>query len=503
MGSFESLPPGPDLFESIRAVGYSLDTAIADLIDNSIAATATRVKVGYLPLEAPIVYIQDNGNGMTRDGLRIAMTLAGTPPRILREKTDLGRFGLGLKTASLSQCRRLIVITRMLEQETIGAVWDLDVVAERRDWDLEWLDEDEINEQLSKAEVTLHDKGTVVIWENLDQLLVSEIDNEGALAERMKNAAEHISLVFHRYLAGPKNSKVQIYFNEIALEAIDPFYSNNPATTHQVHKVQVDGEEITVKAYVIPNISKLSDAEIAQSKKLNSRFRESQGFYIYREKRLLTYGTWFRITPRTEAAKLARVMVDTPNSLDKQWRLGVTKSSVEPPAKLRRAMVNIVPGIFNESGKVITKKSSVQKPVGGETFWRFGAVTSEVFRLSINLENSMIQALDQTLSDSQRGLLAQIFSELEDNFPTQEFYGRVSGDQAHHKPKMKTEEALEKAKLRFRILRPSGSSFDSTWSTLLLLEPFGSDSLLKDLLIAHKSAFEAIEEKEFKNESSS
>lgn len=196
----EHVPPGAQLFESLRAVGYELQTALADIIDNSIAAKATHVDILFIPeAEKPIVAILDNGTGMRPDEARIAMQLAGTNALDKREESDLGRFGLGLKTASLSQCRKLTLVTKASGKIT-GLCWDLDHIAKSNSWSLLVLDVDEIDELQFVSELKALESGTLVIWENLDRLLPEGTENDFYADELMERSKDHISLVFHRYL---------------------------------------------------------------------------------------------------------------------------------------------------------------------------------------------------------------------------------------------------------------------------------------------------------------
>jgi hypothetical protein len=174
--------------------------------------------------------------------------------------------------------------------------------------------------------------------------------------------------------------------NDEKLRAIDPFFTKNPATQVKKQTIKVGGVGIDVTAYVLPNLNRMSAEELAEAKKLNARFRETQGFYIYRQKRLLMFGTWFRLAPRSELSKLSRVQVDTPNTLDKQWKLGVTKSKVEPPEVLKRALASLVPSIVNESQKVLGKSQKSQKRelTNADTFWDFEAVSADTFNLVLN-----------------------------------------------------------------------------------------------------------------------
>src|SRR5262245_18928842 len=105
---YDDVPPNaPSLVNSMCASGYDLDSAVADIIDNSISARATSVRIiVHEDGESSWIAIADDGWGMDDETLRNAMTFGCIDPEEARAPDDLGRFGLGLKTASLSQCRR-------------------------------------------------------------------------------------------------------------------------------------------------------------------------------------------------------------------------------------------------------------------------------------------------------------------------------------------------------------------------------------------------------------
>ncbi|WP_139905465.1 ATP-binding protein [Clostridium thermarum] len=158
-----NLPPyAPTLIESTRAIGYSLDTAIADIIDNSITAQASVVNIEFFPIGQPYISILDNGLGMTGDELNIAMQYGSKNPIEEREPDDLGRFGLGLKTASLSQCRRLTVVS-LKNGELSGRMWDIDYVLQTGEWSLIILENDEIEQLPQYNELIKNEKGTLVV----------------------------------------------------------------------------------------------------------------------------------------------------------------------------------------------------------------------------------------------------------------------------------------------------------------------------------------------------
>lgn len=335
MKSFELPPYAPTLIESTRAIGYSLEAAVADIIDNSIAAGASKVDLFFFPVDKEYVAILDNGYGMDDKELTTAMQYGSKNPMDERSKEDLGRFGLGLKTASLSQCKSLTVITKK-EDVLLARRWDIDYVASTGKWTLLILDKDEILQLPHVEELLKYDSGTVVIWQNLDRLKAGEINFEQALGRKIDVVRKHLSLVYHRYLAGEAGlNKIELKINNVKIEPMDPFLSSKSVQAMDDEILIVRGKRIEVRPYILPHISKMTTDEI---KMLGGKegLRKYQGFYVYRNKRLLVWGTWFRMMRQGEMSKLARVRVDIPNDLDDLWTLDIKKSSAIPPAEVKK-----------------------------------------------------------------------------------------------------------------------------------------------------------------------
>lgn len=425
----EVLVPSADLLESMRAVGYSLETAVADLIDNSLAANAKNIWVNFESNPELYVSITDDGRGMDKDTLRTAMKLAGRSPVSAREKDDLGRFGLGLKTASLSQCRNLTVATKSAKADTFVASWDLDYISQKKDWVLRWLDV-RVLEYLPSFERFHQSKsGTQVIWRNLDLLLSTPAVDSDEFSELKESVAKHLSLVFHRYMQLVGNQKVRIYLNNSELKPMDPFLESAPGTQIKDEiSIRIGESTVTAKPFILPDQNKLTKAQRDQAL-IGETMRETQGFYIYRNKRLLSWGTWFRMTGKSELSKLARVRVDTPNSLDKEWRLGIMKSSVQPPKVLRDRLRSIVPRIVGDSQRVTRGRNVLALGAQGST-WKIIELGDGAFSLNLNLDYPIIRALDESLNASQRKQLIALFDAIETQFPFNEIHDRLTSDNA-------------------------------------------------------------------------
>lgn len=350
----KSLPPyAPTLIESTRAIGYSLEAAVADIIDNSIAANAKNVDIYFFPIDGAYIAILDNGKGMAEEEIDIAMQYGSKNPTEERDKKDLGRFGLGLKTASLSQCRCLTVVSKQGDNLE-GRQWDIDHVTEVGDWSLNVLDEEDIQQIPQFDELIKNESGTLVVWQKLDRLKSGEINFELSLGRKIDRVRDHLSLVYHRYLAGESGiTKLKLSINGEKIKGIDPFLTEKSVQAMDDEILVIQGNKILVRPYILPHISKLTSDEI---KMLGGKdgLRKQQGFYVYRNKRLLVWGTWFRMMRQGDLSKLARIRVDIPNTLDDLWTLDIKKSSALPPAEVRKNLEVIINQIAERSKRTWT-----------------------------------------------------------------------------------------------------------------------------------------------------
>ncbi len=271
------------------------------------------------------------------------MRPGGKDPLQTRKPNDLGRFGLGLKTASFSQCRELTVITAK-EGEVHCRQWDLDIVRDRNKWLLRRPLTPEIESfPIGPNELKLG--GTIVLWRKLDRLDLGSNPTSSHIVfnERINAICEHVSLIFHRFISGePGKPKISFKVNNFSIEPNDPFNARHPATMHLGEEVlEIEGKTVTLRPYILPHHSKVSQStyEAAGGKE---GYLRNQGFYIYRNRRLIIHGTWFRMATQDEITKLARVQVDIPNTLDHLWTIDVRKSRAHPPEAVKRRLRGIL-----------------------------------------------------------------------------------------------------------------------------------------------------------------
>ncbi len=417
------LPPrAASLSESMRDLGYSLDAAVADIIDNSISAGATQVDIHSNVLSSgACLAIVDNGWGMSDQELVAAMRHGSRNPREKRSKDDLGRFGLGLKTASFSQCSKLTVVS-VKNGNRSAALWDLKLVAERDDWIVCILDEDEIK-SLPYIE-KLEKDGTLVLWENLDRLCEgdTEVVNEKLINEKIRAVAKHLSLVFHRFLSGEiKGKKLKIFINYHELEAFDPFCISNKATDPLRQEViRIHGDKVVIQPFILPHHSKLSEKE-KDFYKSRSDFLNNQGVYVYRNGRLMAWGDWFRLIPKGEATKLARVKIDFPNCMDEFWTIDIKKSRAYPPLPVREQIKKIIGNIAEGSTRVIKGKGKKLYDSNPKPVWIRTAGQGTI-EYSLDREHPVISAVQESFKEYERKKVEEVLSIVEDSVPIESIY---------------------------------------------------------------------------------
>ena len=474
MRAFE-LPPHPSsLIESIRDIGYSLSTALADLIDNSITARATTIQVLASVGEPDLkVGILDDGAGMSESDLFEAMRLGSRSPLEERAHSDLGRFGLGLKTASFSQCRAVTVATRT-GGTTACARWDLDRIAASDVWLVEAPDDPE---SIPWAKL-LGDTGTLVVWEKLNSGSVDEASGLHAadFVRQLDEARSHLELVFHRFLEGdPGHPKVSILLNNRPLKPFDPFHSRHPATiAGPEERIGVAHADVLVQPFTLPHHSRVTPAEWERYGGPEGYFR-NQGFYVYRERRLIIHGTWFGLARQSELTKLARVRIDMPNSLDAAWKIDVKKASAQLPPAVRERLRRIIEPLGAVSKRVFTARGRKLIEENRIPVWARVQNKNQIF-YRINDEHPMIVALLQRLPPEARGDFLRVIEVAGASLPMDALFADLGGGTDSVVGSVTSEEALRYASLTtFTHLLETGRSRDDVLTMMSAAEPFRSN----------------------------
>ena len=353
-------PEASSMIETFRAIGYSVETAIADIVDNSIAADARNIWIDFA-WEGPetILSIIDDGIGMDEEQLIQAMRPGSVSPLEERRKGDLGRFGLGLKTASFSQCRKFALVSKRKKAETSFWAWDLDFVNHVKAWRLikHCPDVEQYTERIENL-----NNGTAVVWWEIDRLTRNTLkDDDKSRAKFLANmdkVKKHLGMVFHRFI----DEGLQIHFNGRQIESWDPFMIGFDGLQTKPEN-NLEGGNVRIKGFVLPHRSKLSPEDYNYGKGPEDSWTAHQGFYVYRNKRLLVAGDWLGYFKKEVHYDLCRVRIDLDSAMDMEWQTDIKKSVVRPPGRLKDVITSVAKDVraqavevYRHKGKVISRK---------------------------------------------------------------------------------------------------------------------------------------------------
>lgn len=482
-GKLQTLEIVPDpvaLMESMRAVGYTAESAIADLLDNSISARAGSIEVQYDATSEPYVAILDDGHGMSAAALTSAMRHGSRNPSEVRDARDLGRFGLGLKTASLSQCRRFTVLSK---QDGIVSArrWDLEVVQATGRWLVVVPSAEEITRLPLSGRLASQASGTLVVWQSLDRLAAGSDDVLREMTVKFSGLREHLALVFHRFTEREGDEPaVSIRVNGLPLPRRDPFIRGNSyGQPLEGQTIRHQRGVVTVTPFVLPPISHLGPDEIELAGGREG-LRGTQGFYVYRNRRLVIWGTWFRLVPKHEFFKLTRVQVDIPNTFDELWSLDIKKSAAQPPEFIRSRLKELIPHFASASQRTITYPGRKTNNRGSHVpLWLRSEPRHGTFRYDVNTEHPAIQAFASALTEQDRGNLAALLELISLAVPLEGIYADMCTDGRDAKDDAVLTPLLE---LGRRIMDVTGLSA----ADVLALDPFirypdARDRLLQEM----------------------
>ena len=471
-GELELPPRASTLVESLRDVGYTLRTALADVIDNSITAGARDIHLlADTHAESPAIGVLDDGRGMSRQELFEAMRPGSRSPLEVRESTDLGRFGLGLKTASFSQCRRLTVLTRK-DEAVSCAVWDLDTVAARDRWVVE-IPDDPLSVRWSSR---LVGDGTLVVWEKLDRLVgANGLGDRDDLVRQLDEAASHVEFVFHRFLSGREGGRVLMSLNGNRLVSFDPFHSAHAATQHHsVDFMSLDGREIRIWPVTLPHHEKVTEAEWRKYAGPEG-YVSNQGFYLYRNRRLIVHGTWFRLARQQELTKLARVGIDIPNTLDAEWKIDVRKASAQPPPPVRDRLRRIIDNMGVPSRRTYMARGA---KLTGDSRLPVWARVQDKNHISyeINDEHPLIASFSDTLDVEQAPKFKRLLRLVASSLPVDALHVDVSANpEAVRSAQIEPDDLRQIVSSMWDILRGRGLSPTEVSDRIRSAEPFRTE----------------------------
>lgn len=369
--SHESAVPNPrKTIQNLRGSTYTLETAIADLIDNSIEFEATKIDIE-VSLGGDLIAILDNGKGMSEETHREAMRLASETRQY--SSTDLGRFGTGMKAASLSMARRLTVATKRIKDDRVLVRrLDVDHIESTNDWSVatEVMNPDSLPIRFVRA--LMDNGGTCLLLEKIDKGFGDKHSAEaikGQVLSHLSDLEVHLGLVFHRFLdkEGFNDRKVSISINGTPIRPWDPFCLGEDLLmpTMEFDEVEIDlglNRHITLQGFVLPRQDEFRSKDQHLAAGGPKKWNESQGFYVYRNGRLIRWGGWLKTRSKDEHLKLARLRFDFNADLDELFSVNIAKSQIELPKVLRDKIEPYLKLVTQKANERYRNKSKVQLP---------------------------------------------------------------------------------------------------------------------------------------------
>jgi len=377
--------PNLDNFsKSLLSLGYNHYTALLDLIDNSIAAQATKVWIRYKKLgHNLIVVVSDNGIGMSDNQLFAAMRLASADPNSLRLKSeDLGKFGLGMKLASFSISDKFQVISKSEAEQFSSYTWDLEMVRQKNDWILQknfidkWFGPDD---RPTGTDVILHQ-------------VRNEISDLQKVQDRL---SYYISTVYYNF------KKIEFFIEDKRLMPIDVFFQNHRASNRAaVDTIFHDGVEIKTRSFQIPHRDKL---DIRQRDILDgiADIGMNDGIYLFRKNRLIAWSGWEGMGTNKKIGDLQRFAVYIDESADTLFNIEVKKSQINILDDGLRKKLEHKIRIFSNTARRPYKQRAISALKEAINTWKIdqieGVIQVRIDRSSpaiVNFENNGLSFMD-------------------------------------------------------------------------------------------------------------
>lgn len=403
-----SIPSANILLSSLRSVGYIPETAIADIVDNSLSANAATITIDF-EWETHRIIITDDGEGMTNQDLLQSMAIGSSDPLNSRSIHDLGRFGMGMKTASFSLGKKMTVLTK--NSDTINnACWDLDYVRDKDRWEIQV--EDSLNPLILELSGKLsgYNNGTVICISKIDKVISSDNAQEKKKFYKMiDNVKKHLSLVFHRFMEA---GKISIIVNGVSLIPWNPFIpSNNARQELEPEEVVENGHKVVIHPYVLPHKTKFANDDEVTAAGGYKGWLQHQGFYVYRNERLIIYGTWFGLFKKEISFNLARIQLDIYSDSDFDWQIDIKKSKAFPPAytydiirlaaeKATKQSVKV----YNSRGTYSDRKGNANAPQLSYV-WEQRKDSRGSYSFVLNKKHTLLNRLKVSLTAEQKELL--------------------------------------------------------------------------------------------------
>ena len=468
-----AIPEASSMIETFRAIGYNIETAVADIIDNSISANAKNVWINFdWKGSETWLSIKDDGTGMDNEELIQAMRPGSKNPLADRNSKDLGRFGLGLKTASFSQARKLTVLSKKLDCSPVYWTWDLDYVNQTGKWDLIRYLPDNFDENIYGENST----GTLVIWNDIDRVVKHFRQSDNNALDKflliMEMVKKHLAMVFHRFI---ESKRIKIYFQDFEIKPWNPFLTGEQST-QSFSEEQLHNGKVIIKGFVLPHKSKLDDEtfRIAEGTK---GWNEHQGFYIYRNERLLLAGDWLGLFRKEEHYKLVRIQIDIPNSLDADWQIDIKKSVARPPLIYRDQIKNYATKVRAQGVEVYRHRGKTIKQTNGQKFvplW-IDHKRGDKWFYKVNREHPLLELVKSQAQDDPEKAIETLVRFIEENIPSKSIYIKAAEEPetqgnpfegVDHEPIRKTMESM------FNSLISKGKTAEEAKAIIANIDPF-------------------------------
>lgn len=473
---FEEINPAVSLIESVRSIGYDLNTAIADLIDNSVTANATNILI-HLEWnnKDPFVAISDDGDGMRPEDFSKNVGFGFIDPNAERRKKDLGRFGLGLKTASLSIARQLCVFSKA-EGELLGyRAWDLDIVEKTGRWLIStkipnWYGD--LPEELS-----IGTSGTLVLWKQCDRLK-GLASTKQSFFKGIEDLKSYLGAIFCRFLKG--KDCIKIIVNGEVVKAWDPICDGSRSLTQQYFG------SVNATAYIIPHEATFLNKDKFLEAAGRKGWSAQQGFYVYREDRLIVNGGWLGLNFKNdEHTKLVRIVINIDSSLDSQWQINVLKSkAIIPSGQTRVLLESMAKSARKDAEELYRRKGKIVTRIAGmpDLFvWQIIKRDDQQKQFSINKDHPLIKLVKENYS-GKKSDIDQLLKLIEKTLPAEAIQIEQNSRELAFEI-LSFDETLEMARESLKLQSLIGKTRKMALDDLLRFEPFSTykDALLEAL----------------------
>ncbi|MAQ97858.1 MAG: hypothetical protein CMD50_01025 [Gammaproteobacteria bacterium] len=448
-----SSPEPRSHIKTLMRIGYDLNSAIADIIDNSITAKAKNIKIK-CPSESeePYLSILDDGHGMSSAELLQNMKIGCKDPNEKREAGDLGRFGSGMKTASFSHARRLTVITKKKGKKIAAACWDIDEIEEKNAWCLMELDDKDIKNLDFFDDSLLKSQGTQLIWEKIKKFESSDhVDGKRMIESSMVDLKKYLELHFHKFMQGPQ--KINFYVQDLKLKPFDPFLSSKKGYQEgSFEENSITGGKLKIQVHILPHHSNLTRAEIDEVGGMEEIYK-GQGLYIYRENRLIIAGGWMGLSRTYQLGKLARIEINIPSGVDDDWSTDVKKSSLQLPQKIKNRLKKLIQEPIKRSKRTYTYRGKKEE---ANEYWKIIHDKREnTIVYQIDTDNSKLIEIAKETPKKNILDLKEYLKNLAKNLPINHIHSKVSSD-----PK-----SIKQDDVKFEFTEEQLEALNKLWST--------------------------------------